>query len=44
VVEVFFAVMRRWVVETRLFRPMFELNILEFVPEPDPNPFRLSIF
>jgi hypothetical protein len=44
VVEVTFAILKRWVVETSLFRPMFKLTVLEFEPEPDPNPFRLSIF
>jgi hypothetical protein len=44
VVEVFFAVMRRWVTETRFFKPSFVLNVLEFAPEVSPNPFRLSIF
>jgi hypothetical protein len=44
VIEVFFAVMKRWVSETALFKPLFVLNILEFEPEVDPNPFRLSIF
>jgi hypothetical protein len=43
VVEVWFAVMKRWTT-TSVFKPQFTLSILEFVPEPDVNPFRLSIF
>jgi hypothetical protein len=44
VVEIFFAVMKRWASEARLLKPLTVLNILEFVPEHDPNPFRLNIF
>jgi exonuclease III len=44
VVEVTFAILKRWVTETQLFRPTFKLNVLEFEPAMDPNPFRLSIF
>jgi hypothetical protein len=44
VVEVIFAILKRWVTETELFRPAFVLNVLEFVPGDDPNPFRLNIF
>jgi hypothetical protein len=44
VVEVIFAILKRWVSETELFKPMFVLNVLEFVPGEDPNPFHLSIF
>jgi hypothetical protein len=44
VTEVIFAVLRRWVTETNLFRPMFKLNVLEFVSSAPQNPFHLNIF
>jgi hypothetical protein len=43
-IESFFAVMKRWATETQLLRPMVALNIMEFAPQPNPNPFRLNIF
>jgi hypothetical protein len=44
VVEAFFAVLKRWATETEFLRPMVALNVLEFTPAPNTNPFRLNIF
>jgi hypothetical protein len=44
VVEVIFVVLRRWVEGTDLFRPLFKLNVLEFQPGVNENPFRLSVY
>jgi hypothetical protein len=44
VVDVIFEVLKKWVTGTTVFKPLFSLNVLEYVKPHDPNPFRLNIF
>jgi hypothetical protein len=44
VVDIIFEVLKKWVSETSVFKPLFLLSVLEYAKPFDPNPFRINIF